>query len=93
MVRAGQWFGDEVLPTIPRHRDNDIFLLRLPLYTAPTHHTHTMAPKRSNQPGAISQMYTSLASPDNRSVVTAVAFFAVSDPSATSIPATTRDTV
>ncbi|CAD0095726.1 unnamed protein product [Aureobasidium vineae] len=35
-----------------------------------------MAPKRSNQPGAISQMYTSLASPDNRSVVTAVAFFA-----------------
>ncbi|KAI5271963.1 hypothetical protein E4T47_04732 [Aureobasidium subglaciale] len=36
-----------------------------------------MAPKRSqNGPGAISQMYTSLASPDNRSVVTAVAFFA-----------------
>ncbi|CAD0101301.1 unnamed protein product [Aureobasidium mustum] len=37
-----------------------------------------MAPKRANQQGAISQMYTSLASPDNRSVVTAVAFFAVS---------------
>jgi hypothetical protein len=37
-----------------------------------------MAPKRANQQGAISQVYTSLASPDNRSVVTAVAFFAVS---------------
>ncbi|KAG9592279.1 hypothetical protein KCU77_g8687, partial [Aureobasidium melanogenum] len=35
-----------------------------------------MAPKRANQQGAISQVYTSLASPDNRSVVTAVAFFA-----------------
>jgi choline-glycine betaine transporter len=38
-----------------------------------------MAPKRSqqNQAGAISQLYTSLASPDNRSVLTAVTFFAV----------------
>ncbi|THX70807.1 hypothetical protein D6D04_09771 [Aureobasidium pullulans] len=35
-----------------------------------------MAPKRAQSQGAISQMYTSLASPDNRSVVTAVAFFA-----------------
>jgi hypothetical protein len=44
-----------------------------------------MAPtKRSNQPGAISQMYTSLASPDNRSVVTAVTFFVVSNLFATS---------
>ncbi|THX71657.1 hypothetical protein D6D05_08170 [Aureobasidium pullulans] len=40
--------------------------------------TYTMAPKRAQSQGAISQMYTSLASPDNRSVVTAVAFFAVS---------------
>lgn len=55
-----------------------------------TPHIHTqtiMAPKRSqNQPGAISQMYTSLASPDNRSVVTAVAFFAVSPPVALFAP-------
>ncbi|THY85021.1 hypothetical protein D6C92_09046 [Aureobasidium pullulans] len=35
-----------------------------------------MAPKRAQSQGAISQMYTSLASPDNRSVVTAVVFFA-----------------
>jgi hypothetical protein len=75
-------FGDEGLPTIPRANDDEEdknILLRPLLYTTRTQITHTMAPtKRSNQPGAISQMYTSLASPDNRSVVTAVTFFVVS---------------
>lgn len=71
-----------------QRRDNDI--LSRTLATHIPQIPNTMAPKRSNQPGAISQVYTSLASPDNRSVVTAVAFFAVSDRSATSIPATTR---
>jgi hypothetical protein len=80
--------SDEGFPTIPRaqpRRDHDIF--RDLFSTQLPHITYTMAPKRSNQPGAISQMYTSLASPDNRSVVTAVTFFVVSSPSATITPA------
>jgi hypothetical protein len=67
----------------PRQRH---FTTTSSLHNSHTYTSHTMAPKRSNQPGAISQMYTSLASPDNRSVVTAVTFFVVSNRSATSTP-------